>query len=134
MAWVPHFKLYDYTGTGAYYQFPAVQETNIPHTTVKNTVIEGMRGIGCIVISGAEGSWDLRIRGYMLAADYPALTAMIDTLESAVATDTPYVLVFEKTNSSSYSYNVKRIEPIEYPESLRTDYQEYVLTLKANAW
>jgi hypothetical protein len=111
-----------------------VQSINAPQTVNKSNVVEGIRGQGCIVIPGSTASWDLEIKGILLAADYSSLDALIASLESSVAMFTNYVLKFDKTISTTYSYNVQRIEPIQYPESLRTNYQEYTVRLKANAW
>lgn len=137
MDFIPRFKLYENYGESGetlIYTFEVVQETNAPQSTIKSTVIEGIRGQGCIVISGSEGSWDLKIRGIFLAEDYKSITDKIDALEYAVTLGTKFTLVFDKTEATAYIYNVIRITPIDYPESLRTDYQEYIVTLKANAW
>jgi hypothetical protein len=134
MTWVPHFKLYASDGYTLVYTFVAVQYTNAPQTINKKTVVEGIRGQGCIVVPGSTSSWDLEIRGILLANDYQALTALIDTLESTVVMFTNYILIFDKTPATSYSYNVQRIEPIVYPESLRTNYQEYQIKLRVGAW
>jgi hypothetical protein len=139
MSIIPRFKLYESDGLTLRYTFEVVQETNAPQTTIKNTVIEGMRGQGCIIIPGSAGSWELIIRGIFLAADYEAITTKIDGLESAIVAGEKYVLTFDKHTpgsgiSSIYQYNVIRVTPIEYPESLRTDYQEYKVIFKANSW
>jgi len=134
MAFIPRFKLYASDGTTLLYTFIAVQYTNIPNSIKKNTVIEGIRGNGCIIIPGSNASWDIEIRGILLADDYSTLTDLIDSLESTVVLCTNYVLKFDKDISETYNYNVQRIEPIEYSESLRTNYQEYTVRLKANAW
>lgn len=134
MSVIPQFKLYASDGVTLVYTFPAVFFTNAPQTTNKKTIVEGIRGQGCIVIPGSTGSWDLELRGVLTAANYEALTTLIDSLESTVVMFTNYVLKFDKTISTTYSYNVKKIEPIEYPESLRTNYQEYVIKFKTNSW
>jgi hypothetical protein len=134
MAWVPKFRLYASNGSTLVYTFPAVSYTNLPQTKSKNTVIEGIRGNGCIVISGSQSSWDIILQGVLLTTNFEAVTVLIDALESAIPTNTPFVLKFDKTSSTSYSYNVKRIEPIDYPESLRNNYQDYRVILKAGAW
>jgi len=129
------FKLYATTsGLPLVYTFPAVQFTNAPKIINKKTVIEGIRGQGCIIIPGSDSSWDLEIRGVLMADNYEDLVDLIDALESAVVMFIEYVLEIEKDSSTEYSYNVKRIEPIEYPESLRNNYQEYSIKLKANSW
>ena len=134
MVWHPHFKLYASDGTTLIYTFIAVQYTNAPQTINKKTIVEGIRGQGCIIVPGSTSSWDLEIRGVLLAVDYTALTALIDTLESTIVMFTNYVLEFDKSISTSYTYNIQRIEPIVYPESLRINYQEYSIKFKVGAW
>lgn len=134
MSFIPRFKLYASNGSTLLYTFIAVQSTNAPQTPTKNTVISGMRGQGCIVIPGAAAEWDLTFNGILLAENYEALVVLMDALESALLLNTKYVLKVEKTSVTSYSYNVMRIVPIEYPESLRNNFQEYQVTLKANSW
>jgi hypothetical protein len=134
MPWVPRFRLYASDGTTLLYTFPAVSYTNLPQTSSKNTIIEGIRGNGCIIISGSKSSWDIILQGVLLADNFEAVTVLIDALETAIPTNTPFVLEFDKTSSTHYSYHVKRIEPIDYPESLRNNYQDYRIILKAEAW
>jgi len=134
MAFIPKIELYQSNGTTLQYLFPAVQSINAPQTIKKSTVIEGIRGQGCIVIPGSTASWDLEIHGIFLAADYSAVTALIDDMETDIVLFTNYVLKFEKTISTSYSYNVQRIEPIQYPVSMRVNFQDYIVKLKCNSW
>jgi hypothetical protein len=136
MVWAPKFRLYAVDGITLIYTFPIVQYTNAPQTVNKKTVIEGIRGQGCIVVPGAESSWDLEIHGVLLIPnyDYTALATLIDTLETSVVMFTNYILVFDKSPSTAYTYNVQRLEPIEYNESLRTNYQEYRIKLRVGAW
>ena len=134
MAVLPKFRLYESDGVTLRHTFPAVVYTNAPQSIEKSVVIEGQRGDGCIVIPGGESSWDLQMRGTLTADDYDAIVVAMDALESAVQLNTKYVLKLDKTDSTTYSWNVIRIEPINYPESLRLNYQKYEITLKANAW
>lgn len=134
MTFIPQIKLYASDGTTLIYTFVAVQSINAPQTVNKSNIVEGIRGQGCIIIPGSTASWDLEIKGILMAANYSALDALIASLESTIVMFTNYVLKFDKTISTTYSYNVQRIEPIQYPESLRTNNQEYIIKLKANAW
>jgi hypothetical protein len=134
MAFVPHVKLYASDGTTPVYTFLAVQYINAPQTANKSTIVEGIRGQGCIVIPGSVSSWDLLISGILLAEGYAAIDTLVASLESAIVTFTPYILIFEKTISTSYTYNVMRIEPIDYPQSFRVNDQPYNVKLKVNAW
>jgi len=131
---VPKIKLYASDGVTLVYTFPAVQSINAPKVIKKNVVVEGIRGQGCVVIPGSSSSWDLEISGIFLAENYSDLTALIDALETAVVMFTNYILVFDKTIATSYTYNVQRIEPIEYPQSFRVNFQDYIVRLKVGAW
>lgn len=134
MAIIPSFRLYASNGTSLLYTFPAVSYTNAPQTSIKNTKISGIRGIGSITISGSQSEWELILKGVLIGTDYEDVTSKIDALESALALDTSYVLKFDKTPSTVYSYHVKRVDIIEYQENLRNFSQEYTIKLLANSW
>lgn len=134
MSFVPHIKLFASDGTTPVYQFVAVQSINAPQSVSKSTIVEGIRGQGCIVIPGSTGSWDVEIKGILMGDGYEAVDTLIAAMESTIVMFTNYVLHVEKTIATNYSYNVQRIVPIEYPASLRTNYQEYVCKLKVSAW
>lgn len=134
MAFVPTFKLYAQDGETLVYTFPVVQYTNIPQSPKKSTIIEGIRGNGCLIVPGSDASWDIIIRGIFLGDDYEAITTKITGIESSITPHTKYVLEFEKSPTQHFTYYVQRIDPIEYFESLRISGQEYQVILKANSW
>lgn len=140
MSWTPEFKLYASDGVTLVYTFPVVQATNAPQSPKKVVEHQGQRGKGSIIIDGGEAPWDLTIRGILtteedIGADaYKDLISKMDTLESSVALNTQYVLHIDKTESTYYSYNVKRIQPITYETGLRINAQEYEVILRANCW
>jgi hypothetical protein len=134
MAFIPKFRLYASDGVTLVYTFEAVQYTNAPQDNIRKTVISSPRGQGCIVIQGSTAEWDLIIRGVLLAADYEALVVKMDALVTAIPLGTNFVLKLDKTISTSYSYNVMRIESIAFPESLRTNHQEYTITFKVGTF
>jgi hypothetical protein len=134
MAWTPKFRLYASNGSSLIYTFPVVQFTNAPHSNKKTVFIEGLRGIGGIVIEGAEEAWDLEIRFILLDDNYEDLTTKIEAVENTILTNTRYYLKIDKTSTTYFEYKVKRITPIEYTESLRTDYQEVRITFRVNSW
>jgi hypothetical protein len=140
MAFIPKFELYDATGLNKLYTFPAVYKTNAPQSVANYVEVTGFRGKGSIIIPGGEQSWDLEMSFVLVAEDYEALTALIDGVE-AIALNTPYILKIGKyavaPNSGTethYEYNVKRIVPFEYEESLRTNYQKVNATFRVNSW
>ncbi len=135
MPFVPKFRLYNSAGDTLLYTFPIVQFSNAPHgADSRSVVIEGVRGKGAIIIDGGATAWDIIIRGVLSADDYEALVVVMDAMDSAVVLQTAYKLRIDKTISTYYEYNVKRITRINYPENLRTSTQNYEITLKNNSW
>ena len=102
MDYVPKFRLYDSTGIVLLYEFLIVQKTNHPQSPVRSVEIEGQRGIGSIIIDGGTKAWDLILSGIIDGVDYDELTSKIDTMESAVAPNTPYILKINKTETTYY--------------------------------
>jgi hypothetical protein len=137
MAIVPDFKLYDSTGTSLVYTFPVVFDTNIPQTPSNAITIEGLRGKGGIILDGGTALFEIYLHGVLITTDYEALTVLIDALESAVPIHTAFKLRLDKTASTYYEYNVKRIKAIEYPidnQDVRNTIQEYTIYFSANSW
>ena len=132
------FKLYESDGITERYTFPLVQNTNAPNNPEKFTEVRGFRGQGSIVITGSAAAWDLTIKGLFNQANYDDITTAIDALETALAFGESYILKIDKNiaQSAQYSYNVKRITAISYPNGLRNGkgFQEYSITLRANSW
>jgi len=110
----------------------------MPRTLERFTEIKGTRGIGSIIITGSEDSWDGVIRGFLVGDDYEEITQKIDALETAIEFAEPYYLKIDKVEggASTYSYRVKRLEVIEYPASLRNSNkkQEYLVRFKIKSW
>ena len=129
-----YFKLYDTTGVNLIYTFPVVFSANYPHSEKRLMEHTTPRAKGSIVVDGGEASWDLVLQGVLSAANYQALVVLIDSMESSVVLNTPYVLKINKTVATYYTYNVKRISPIEYQDNLKTDFCEYKITLRTNSW
>lgn len=135
MAFVPRFKLYESDGNTLRYTFPIVFSANYPNSSQNLIEHSNFRGKGSIIVDGGESAWDLTLQGVLSGDSYEEVIAAIDALESAVALNTPYVLKIGKTVSTQYSYNVKRIEPIQYPsDNLRLDFIEYTIIFRVNSW
>lgn len=132
------FKLYESNGITERYTFSLVQETNAPNNPEKFTEVRGFRGQGSLVITGSEAAWDLIIRGLFNQDNYDDITTAIDALETALAFGEPYYLKIDKdlAQTSQYSYKIKRIVSIVYPNGLRNGkgFQEYSVTLRVNSW
>ena len=129
------FKLYDSIGTTLLYTFPIVFQANYPHTEKEIIEHKNIRANGSVIVEGGNSPWDLTLRGVLSGSDYDTLMTLVNALESAVVINTPYVLKIVSTGGTTYSYNVKRITPITYPEdNLRTDLLEYTITLRVLSW
>lgn len=134
MVWIPQFKLYNSAGTVLLYTFSAVNFTNAPQS-VKDTVeITNLRSRGAIEIPGGEKPWDLEMRFTILGDDYEDIASQIDTLETTIELQIPYLLRIDKSSSSYYEYPVKRLQPIFYNEGLRNDWVEMRIIFRANCW
>jgi len=131
------FTLYASDGATPVYTFPVVISANYPRSGKKIIEHENVRGKGSITIDGGNESWDLKIVSVLSANGYGALMSLIDSMESSIVLNTPYYLKIEsdETGVSEYSYKVKRILPIEYPEdNLRTDSIECTCYLRVLSW
>lgn len=110
------------------YNLPHVFHISDPQEGIKATVIKGNRGDGSIVIPGGKSSQYIRARGKVYAEDYIELTSFINEIRSNVTTNVATLTMKHKegiTWITDWSYTVRRISEIEFPESLRTGIQEY---------
>jgi len=129
-----NFKLYASNGSTLIHTFSTVFQANYPHTEKKLIEHENVRGKGSIIVDGGDSSWTLTLRGVLFANDYDALMALVDTMESSIVLNTPYVLKI-LSGVTTHSYNCKRIVPIIYQEdSLRTNFIEYTCELRCLSW
>jgi len=120
-------RLYFDDGTNQY-TFPLVFHVTDSKEGMKSTVIKGTRGDGSIVIPGGKQSQEIRIRGKIIDEDgYDAITTEMNLMRTKVTTDSA-TLKMQHYNGSwvdDWSYTVRRISEIRFPQSLRTDIQEY---------
>jgi hypothetical protein len=122
-------KLVFYDGTYTY-TFPLVQKISDPKEGMKSTVLEGNRGDGSIIIPGGKKSIEIEVEGILFDNDgYIDITTLMNTMRTQVTT-LPATLTlshFTTTWVTDWSYSVRRIDPIEFPDSedLRTVTQRY---------
>jgi len=111
------------------YDLPHVFQVSDPKEGMKATVIEGTRGDGVIVIPGGKKSQEIIIRGRLIDNDgYADLTTLIATMKSSITTNQATLTLKHWSGSvwvNDWVYTVRRIEEIDFPESLRTWDQEY---------
>jgi hypothetical protein len=138
MAVLPKAKLYASDGATLLYTFELVQDTNLfDDPGVKSIVHESPRGKGCVIVNGGTPSWDLYIRGLIVADDFEALVVKIEAMKSAIAVNTAYYLKFDKTVSTTYSHRVKRIRPISITQEGRDKLYHianYEVVFTVNSW
>jgi hypothetical protein len=111
------------------YTFPLLQEISDPKEGMKSVVIHGNRADGAIVIPGGKRSIEIRVRGILLDNDgYEDITTLMAEMRSKVTTDLA-TLTLEHFNGSTWeidwSYTVRRIDEITFPQSFRISDQEY---------
>ena len=134
MDWSPSYKLYASDGITLIYTFQYITEDNSPQDPFYQVEITGIRGQGSLIVEGSVASWDLNLGFWLIGNNYQDLIAKMDTLQSTVAPNTSYILKIDRTPSTSQSYHVKRIVPIQWQSSGRYYSQKGNLILRVNAW
>jgi len=135
-----NFQIFESDGLTPRYILPYVQRTNLPAPVDKFVEIKGIRGNNSIIVPGSNDSWDLVIRGILRGNNwtYEDVTSAIDALETALQFAEPYYIKIDKVEggASKYSYKIKRLQTIEYSESLRNgkQVQGYNVILRVNSW
>jgi hypothetical protein len=130
------YRLYASNGSTLVYTFPLVQSDNSPQDPKDFVEIAGLRGVGSIIIPGSTLAWDLTIRFILQGADYSALIAAMDTLETTIVQQTPYVLKIDRTQSTTKNYNVMRLSPFVFEDDgdFRNTFQTVQVTFRVNSW
>lgn len=110
------------------YVFPYTFHIIDPEPGMKATIIKGTRGDGNIIIPGGKKSIEIRIRGKIIEdTGYNAITSKMNEMRTKVTTGSA-TLKMQHYNGSwidDWSYTCRRISEIKFPQSLRTDSQEY---------
>lgn len=111
------------------YTFIGVQSENGSNeSNNKDTIIEGVRASGAIVIPGGKKSQRITIKGVILGDDYKAITDLMDTMKAAITTEEATLTLKHKEGAvwvEDWEFTVRRIGEIEFTENLRTSFQEY---------
>ena len=110
------------------YVLPFVFLVNDPKEGMKATIIRGTRGDGSIIIPGGKKSQEIRVRGKIIEEDgYDAITSKMNEMRQKVTTDSATLKMQHYSGSwiSDWEYQVRRMSEIRFPQSLRTDSQEY---------
>lgn len=110
------------------YTFPNVFSISDPKEGMKATVIEGNRGDGSIVIPGGKKSQEIIIRGKLFDADgYKDLTTLMNDMRTEITTDLATLTMkhYDSGWVTDWTYTVRRINEIEFDESMRIGIQPY---------
>lgn len=110
------------------YDLLIVQSENGSNLTGnKDTVIEGNRADGAIVIPGGKKSQRITINGILVGEDYKAITTLMNTMKTNITTDVATLTMKHYYSGwiTDWTYTVKRIEAIRFLPTLRTSSQEY---------
>jgi len=103
---------------------------------MKATVIEGNRGDGSVIIPGGKRSQEIIIRGRLIDNDgYADIVTLMNEMRTKVTTNVATLTMKhlnplygesgEEQYITDWSYTVRRINEIDFPESLRTFEQTY---------
>jgi hypothetical protein len=136
MAFVPAFKIYEANGSTSVVTIPYVQSLNDDDSPYDKVIIDGLRGVGAIVIPGSAKAWTLVINFIVLGDNYTELIANIDTIKTAIVMFTPYVLKIDTSENTTKDINVKRVGPIKInnPDDYRNGIAECSIEFMANCW
>lgn len=129
-------RLYFDDGTNQY-TFPYVFHVSDPKEGIKATIIIGNRGSGSIIIPGGKKSQEIRIRGKIIDEDgYNAITSKINEMKQKVTTNSATLKMQHYDGSwiDDWAYTVRRITEIKFPQSLRTDTQEYEIVFLVTSY
>ena len=139
MAWVPKFTLRSADNGTELYVFIAVQSTNLPQTPVDTVAITTLRSKGAVVIDGGIKPFDATINFVLWdnSGSYETLMGLVDTLETTIPVNTPFILRMDKSPSTYFEYKVKRLVPFDYSnveEDKRLYRQQVTVNFFANSW
>lgn len=135
---VPTAKIYASNGSTLVYTISDILTPieGWPNTdNPKNVTYSNIRSAGELSIPGGSSAYDIVLRGRLTGANYDALIANFNTLQSTIVANTPYVLKIDLTPSTTTSINVKRKGKIDIinTNNLNT-WLYYSITFTALAW
>ena len=136
MSFIPTFNLYAEDGVTLVYQFEHILPPIIgwPSDNPSSVELSNSRASGSIIIPEGNKSYDIILKGILLANDYTALTTKIFALRDTVLANTRYILTLDKSSTTYDSIKVMRLIDIDLDNSKRINNQRYTITLKALSW
>lgn len=111
---------------------PLIVSISDPEAGAKDTIIEGKRADGSLVIPGGKKSALISIKGYLVNhAGYAALTSDMSSFRTSISNSLATLTLQHFASAiwnTDWAYTVKRQGEIRFgPENLRTDFQEYTI-------
>lgn len=126
-----------YDGTNTY-TFPLVQNISDPVPAMKATVIEGTRSSGSIIIPGGQKSIEITVKGIIFDNDgYLDITTAMDDMRSKVTTNAATLTIRHWSGSAWVNdrvWNVRRINEIEFGDSMRINNIDYTVNFLVIAY
>ena len=120
------------------YDLPYLQSVSDPKEGTNATIIGGTRADGSIVIPGGKKSQLIQVTGIVFDTDgYEDLTTKINTLKASLTTDPATLTLKHWTGAAwtnDWAYSVVRIGEIDFPDSFRTESQEYNVTFLVTSY
>jgi hypothetical protein len=134
MTWYPKYRLYENDNTTLVYTFDAVTGDNSPQDPIRYTEISGSRGVGSIIVPGSVSTWELSLNFILFDSNYANLIDKMDDLLTYIPINEELILKIDRTISTTKDYNVKRIKPISWEQSIRTSIQRGLISFSVNSW
>jgi len=134
MDWSPQYNLFASDGLTLVYPFQYVTNDSSPSDSLKFTEISGIRGNGSIIIAGSQNVWDLELQFWLIGKNYQDLISKVDSIQSTIVMNIPYILKIDRTPSTTQNYNVKRLTAIRWEPSGRFYSQKGSIILRVNTW
>ena len=111
---------------------PLIISISDPEAGTKDTIIEGKRADGSLVIPGGKRSSIISVKGYLVNhAGYAAVTSDMSTFRTNISNNIATLTLQHYANaawSTDWVYTVKRQGEIKFgPDNLRVDYQDYTI-------
>jgi len=133
--YVPTYVLRNSTDTADIYTIPFVTDDNSPQDNGNYIEKKGLRGQGSVIIPGTSiAPWDLSLRFILQGANYEAVIALMDSLQTTIVKNTPYILKIGRTAVTTQAYNVKRILPFAFESGRRVRIQRVGLIFRVHSW
>lgn len=124
-------------GTNDYDLIHVQSETGSNLTSNKDTIIEGNRADGAILIPAGKKGQRIIVRGILVGEDYEELTDLILEMKEKITSEVATLTLKHYENGgweTDWTYTVRRLGEINFLDSLRISSQEYEVTFLVIAY